>query len=195
MIDSHLAALAASVGWETMRCHMTACRPSVCGVTSPGSTVGITMHASASCASAPPSRPATPTTDAPRSRASCIASTRFTLTRRSMSPPPTENTNRQSSLRSREARSQLAYELSQPSSLMRAGQLRDVVGHGVRLDVAELAEVARGVRRVTGAAAGAAQEQPSAAFARRGDHVDDGLDARVIELAENGQRVAEKLLR
>src|SRR5262245_22081943 len=103
-----------------MRCHTTACRPSVCGVTRPGSPVGITTHASATRASSPPSRPATPAIRAPRSRARCIASTRLTLMPRSTSPPPTENANRQSSPRRREALSQSAYDDCQPSSLIRA---------------------------------------------------------------------------
>ena len=48
------------------------------------------------------------------------ASTRLTLTGGSIEPPPTENTNRQSPARKRDARSQFAYAVSQPSSLIRA---------------------------------------------------------------------------
>ncbi len=43
---------------------MSACKPSVCGVTVFGSAVGITIDAVASSRSVPPSRPAIPTMDA-----------------------------------------------------------------------------------------------------------------------------------
>ena len=51
---------------------------------------------------------------------------------------------------------------------------------------AQLAEVARGVGRVPGAAAGPAEEQPSAALARGGENVDDRFDDGV----STGSRIA-----
>src|SRR4029079_17862665 len=94
--DSHFAVAAARRGCDTIRCHTSACRPSVWGVTWAASTVGMSTLAVALVRGLPPSRPATPTMLAPTSLASTIACTRFGLMLRSSSPPPTENTNRQS---------------------------------------------------------------------------------------------------
>ena len=52
-----------------MRCHISACMPSVCGVTVAGSTSGITTLTHRAAATAPPSRPTIPVTDAPTSLA------------------------------------------------------------------------------------------------------------------------------
>jgi hypothetical protein len=61
-----------------------------------------------------------PTIAAPRSRGSFNAETRFGLMFLARLPPPTENTNRPSSARSRLQRSHSTNTLAQPSSLVRA---------------------------------------------------------------------------
>lgn len=68
-IDSHFMAFACTRGWDTRRCHTSAWKLSVWGVTLAGFTVGTMTTTSASFAVYPPSRPTTPQTVAPSSRA------------------------------------------------------------------------------------------------------------------------------
>src|SRR5690348_13772568 len=82
--------------------------------------LGITTHASASCAVYPPSRPTIPRTLAPVLCAKRIASTRLTLTRFCSLPPPTEKISNASRGPSRLTFNQPAYDESHPSSLIRA---------------------------------------------------------------------------
>ena len=61
------------------------------------------------------------------------------------------------------------------------GELGDVVGDAVGLDPGELPEVAGRVRRVAGAAARAAEEEPTAAFTRARGAARRPLDLGVVE--------------
>src|SRR5438132_9755814 len=63
--DSHFVTCVFRAGWLTSRCHTTAQRPSVCGVTRSAFSGGMSTHASAACRGNPPSRPTTPYTLAP----------------------------------------------------------------------------------------------------------------------------------
>ena len=84
--------------------------------------------------------------------------TRFIDTLCSREPPPTEKTSTASRDASREPRATPRSRL--PALVVGpGGQLRDVVGRRVALEVAELAKVVDGVRGVPGAAADAEDEQ------------------------------------
>src|SRR5204863_732585 len=67
--DSHFGVAARRAGCITIRCQSRACMDSVWAVTLLGTTVGTRMQASDRRRNAPPSRPTTPVTKAPTSRA------------------------------------------------------------------------------------------------------------------------------
>src|SRR6185503_14808594 len=117
---SHFIAAALSRGCDTRPCHTTAWKASAWAVTRSGLTVGMMTQASATFAVNPPSRPTIPATRAPTALACSSARTRLVLTLRSESTPPTEKTSTASRAERRLPLSQLANEVSQPSSLMRA---------------------------------------------------------------------------
>ena len=128
----------------------------------------------------------------PGLRASSMASTRFTLMRRSASPPPTENTKRQSSADSRETLEPRGVG-AVPALVVDAGrQLGDVVAHAVGLDGRQLAEVAGRVRSVAGAAAGTAEEEPPTPRPGVGEDVDDALHVHGRHLFQDADRVGDE---
>ena len=104
-------------------------------------------------------------------------------------PPPTEKTSSVVGRRSREPVQPLG-EGGVPALVVGpGGQLRDVVGRRVGLEVADLAEVVDRVRGVAGRSADAEDEQPAAAIADGREADGDRLDRVGVERFEDRRRL------
>jgi len=192
--DSHLAALAASLGCETMRCHHD--RLESLGLRSHEPGVGGGDHDArvgelrerATVASYPAHQ-----------RCAAVVRQQHRLDEVHADAPSqvaaADAEHEDAVVGAQPRRAQPVRVRAVPAVVVDPrGELRDVVADRVGLEVAELAEVARGVRRVPGPSAGAAEEQASAPFACCGEHVDDGFDRRAVEVREHGPRVVEESL-
>ena len=186
--DSHFGVDAWSAGWLTSRCQSTAHMPSVCAVTRSSALDrddDALVRDLRACSRRRGRRRRRPS-PRPRGR-SRPPRTRLAEMPRSASPPPTEKTSTASPLA--EARSlEPRREGRLPAVVVDpCRELGDVVGRRVRLEPAQLPEVACRMRRVSRGPADPEDEEPPARVAHRGERACEAFDRLRVEPARRSR--------